>query len=133
MKRPNKSKYYSKVGYIPEDVQWDIHNSIARQRVNVQGRRSGKSYSAAKEAEIVFLTPNTRTWVVAPTYDLGDKIAREFDATLFSKVKFPCVNTQYDRGRLRYAKGINGSEIWIKTADEPKSLLGEGLDFLIVD
>jgi hypothetical protein len=129
----NKSKYFSNVGYIPEQVQWDVHNSDARFRVNIEGRRSGKSYSAAKEAEVVFISPNTRQWIVAPTYDMGDKIAREFDATLIKKVGFPCSATHYDRGRLRYAKGINGSELWVKSADAPESLLGEGLDNLIVD
>lgn len=130
---PNKNKYFENVGYVPEKVQWDIHNSLARFRVNIQGRRSGKSYSSAKEAEVSFIKPNTRSWVVAPTYDLGDKIAREIDFTLFRKVGFPCVTKKYDAGRLRYAKGINGSELWIKTADAPDSLLGEGLDLLIVE
>ena len=129
----NKSKYFENVGYAPEAVQWEIHNAESRFRVNIQGRRSGKSYSSAKEAEVVFLLPNTRQWIVAPTYDMGDKIAREFDATLIKKVGFPCTATHYDRGRLRYAKGINGSEIWVKSADAPESLLGEGLDNLIID
>jgi len=129
----NKAKYFQNVGYTPEQVQWAIHNSDYRFRVNIQGRRSGKSYSSAKEAEPAFLMPNSRGWIVAPTYDMGDKIAREFDATLLKKVGFPCTATHYDRGRLRYAKGINGSEIWVKSADAPESLLGEGLDWLIID
>ena len=129
----NKSRYFSNVGYVPEPTQLDVHNAPERFRVDIRGRRSGKSYSAAKEAETVFLIPNTRQWIVAPTYDLGDKIAREFDATLIKKVGFPCVAKKYDQGRLRYAKGINGAEMWVKSADAPESLLGEGLDHLTVD
>ena len=128
-----KSSYFHNVGYVPDRVQWDVHNSTARFRVNIQGRRSGKSYSSAKEAETLFLLPKTRQWIVAPTYDMGDKIAREFDATLIKKVGFPTIATHYDRGRLRYVKGANGSELWVKSADAPESLLGEGLDGMIVD
>jgi len=129
----NKNKYFKKVGYKPESVQSDVHNSKARFRVNIQGRRSGKSYGAAKEVEVEFLKPNRRIWIVAPTYELGDKIAREVDHTLFKKVGFPCSTKQYDRGRLRYAKGINGSELWVKSTDAPDSLLGEGLDLIVFD
>jgi hypothetical protein len=43
------------------------------------------------------------------------------------------VNGERHSGKLRYARFWNGSEIWIKSADNPDSLIGEGLDWLIID
>ena len=132
--RINKNKYFQAIGYEPEDVQWDVHNSDARFRVNIQGRRSGKSYGAAHEAEPFILTPNTRGWIVAPTYELAHKIGREIYKDLILDRGFPTTAKQTNQGQLYYAKFANRSEMWIKSAEDPdKSLLGEGLDWLIVD
>lgn len=128
-----KSKYFSNIGYVPEKVQWDIHNSNARFRVNVQGRRSGKSYGAAREAETAILCHNTRGWIVAPTYDLANKISREIYDNLILTHKFPTKEKRMSSGQMFYAKFINNSEIWIKSAENPDSLIGEGLDWLIID
>ena len=72
----NKRKLWSLIDYVPTQNQLDVHDSTARFRVNIQGRRSGKSFSAAAEALPYLLTPNTRGWVVAPNYELCDKVAR---------------------------------------------------------
>ena len=73
----NKTNLWKALGYSPSEAQLAVHNSRARFRVNVQGRRSGKSYSAAKEVLPYLLSPGNRIWVVGPTLDLANKIIRE--------------------------------------------------------
>lgn len=129
-----KANYFKEIEYVPDRIQWDLHNSKARFRVNIQGRRSGKSYSAAREAETAILQENTKGWVVAPSYDLATKIGREIHENLILKIKFPTINKRVINGNLFYAKFINGSELWIKSATTPDAgLVGEGLDWLIID
>ena len=128
----NKEKYFKAIGYAPESPQWDVHRSNKRWRINVQGRRSGKSYSAAREAEAALFVPETRGWIVAPTYDLAGKIGREVHQMLGINLGF-IQSKRMVSGQMFYAKCKNGSELWLKSADRPDSLLGEGLDFIVGD
>ena len=130
----NKSAYFKSIGYEPEPIQWAVHNSKARFRVNIQGRRSGKSYSASREAELGILKADSSGWVVAPSYELAHKIGRQIFSNLILKYRLPTITKKIINGQLFYAKFLNNSEIWIKSADSPDtSLVGEGLDFLIID
>ena len=111
-----------------------MHDSPCRFRVNIQGRRSGKSYSAAREALPYILSPGSRGWVVSRNYELCDKIGRIIKEDIFFKLKLPPISKKEISGQIYYFKlaGLN-SEVWIKSADNPDSLVGEGLDWLIVD
>jgi|TARA_Y100000310_G_scaffold123319_1_gene122098 hypothetical protein len=104
-----------------------VHNSPARFRINIQGRRSGKSFSAAREIEPWILTPKTKGWIVAPNYELCDKVARIVKEDLFLKLRLPIETKKEISGQLYYFKiaGL-GSEVWIRSADNPDSLVGEG-------
>ena len=115
------------VGYQPTPQQLSIHDSKARFRINCQGRRSGKSYSAAYEILPYLLTPNTRGWIVSPSYNLSQKIARIIKEDIMVKLKLPIENKKEVNGDLYYMKlaGLN-SEISVKSADSPESLIGEG-------
>ncbi len=128
----NKQKYFNAIGYEPEPCQWDIHNSDKRFRVNIQGRRSGKSYASAREAEVAIYTPETRGWVVAPTYDLAAKIGREIHQNLVLNQQF-AITKRMVGGSMFSATFKNGSEVSLKSAENPDSLIGEGLDWLIID
>ena len=118
---------WSHLGYSPSESQLAVHNSKARFRVNIQGRRSGKSYSAAKEILPYLLSPGNRIWVVAPTLDLADKIVREVKLDVITKLKLPIAYKKEISGQLHYMKlaGLN-SEISAKSADRPESLVGDG-------
>jgi len=130
----NRKKLWSLLGYQPTQQQLDIHNSRARFRINCQGRRSGKSYSAAYEILPWLLTPNSRGWIVAPSYDLGQKIARIVKEEVIQKMHLPIANKKEVNGDLYYLKiaGLN-SELSVKSADSPDSLIGEGIDYLVID
>jgi len=122
------------VGYQPTPQQLSIHDSTKRFRINCQGRRSGKSYSAAYEILPYLLTPNTRGWIVSPSYNLSQKIARIIKEDIMVKLKLPIENKKEVNGDLYYIKlaGLN-SELSVKSADSPESLIGEGVDYLVID
>jgi len=104
-----------------------VHDSHCRFRVNISGRRSGKSLAAAKEALPYILSPGSRGWVVSRNYELCDKIGRIIKEDIFFKLKLPPISKKEINGQIYYFKlaGLN-SEVWIKSADNPDSLVGEG-------
>ena len=122
------------MGYKPTPQQLNIHSSKKRFRINCQGRRSGKSYAAAYEILPWLLTPNTRGWIVSPSYNLSQKIARIIKEDIMVKLKLPIENKKEVNGDLYYMKlaGLN-SELSVKSADSPESLIGEGVDYLVID
>lgn len=143
-----KLRNFQRRGYIPHAEQLKVHNSTARFRVVVAGRRSGKTKLATEEALDLLCDPNrpnSRIWVVSKTYSLADKIFYEvFEQATIGKKKegqerkpallHPSqikrkVNSQQE-GMIRTAWG---SEVIRKTADNPDSLIGDELDLLIFD
>ena len=119
--------------YYPHQAQQIVHRSEARNRVVSAGRRWGKSTSlAAHEAFAQLCVPNSQLWVVAPTYDLADKVFRVV-------WKLAVVQNHVPGGirkaseRERYIWTNNDARITGKTADDPTGLVGEGLDAVIVD
>ena len=73
------------------------------------------------------LSPGTRSWIVAPTLDLADKIMREIKIDIITKLKLPIAHKKEVSGQVHYMKlaGLN-SEISVKSADRPESLVGDG-------
>ena len=122
------------MGYQPTPHQLAIHNSKARFRVCNMGRRSGKSWMAAHEIIPWLLTPNTRGWIVAPNYNLGQKVAREVKRIIIRELKLPVESKKEISGDLYFMRlsGLN-SEIAVRSADSPESLIGEGVDYLVID
>jgi len=117
--------------YIPHPVQVAIHSSKKRFRVVVCGRRTGKSLLASYEISYKACEPNQIIWIVAPTYDLTDKIFREvvkiFKIILRGEDVAKCSTKE------RHIILKNGTQIIGKSAENPDSLLGEGVDFLVFD
>lgn len=76
------------------------------------------------------IVPNQKIWVVAPTYDLTEKVFRE---VFWGFHKFlPHWIKKSSESELRIEL-VNGSVLECKSADNPVSLIGEGLNFLIID
>lgn len=98
------------------------------------GRRSGKSWSAAHEILPWLLTPNTRGWIVGPNYSLANKIAREVKRVVMTQLKLPILSKKEISGDLYYMKlaGLN-SELSVKSAENADSLIGDGVDYLVID
>jgi hypothetical protein len=73
-------------------------------------------------------------WVVAPTYDLADKVFRELVILVAEHLRHRIVTLKEGEKRLLLRNMAGGiSEIRGRSADNPISLLGEGLDWVIVD
>ena len=132
----NKTALFGDLGYAPHPGQRAVHESGASRRVLACGVRWGKTLCAAMEGLSAALAPAERTmgWVVAPTYDLADKVFREIELIVARHLRHRLLSLKEHERRLVLRNMAGGvSEIRAKSADNPVSLLGEGLDWLVVD
>jgi hypothetical protein len=134
--RLNKAAFFRALRYEPHPGQREVHASRAPRRVLACGVRWGKSRAAAIEALTAAMEPKERSmgWVVAPTYDLADKVFREIVIIVAEHLRHRIVSLKENEKCLVLRNMAGGiSEIRGKSADNPVSLLGEGLDWVIVD
>jgi len=134
--RIDKVELFRVVGYAPHAGQAPMHASTARFRVLACGARFGKSVAAAMEVVAALLEPGdkTRGWIVAPSRDLVDRIFERVLVTF--REHFPGRIIEEDaRGQRLIVRNLGGgvSEVRGKAAENAVSLLGESLDFLVVD
>jgi len=130
-----KEKWFELLEFTPHEGEQILFDSDARFKVWVCGRRWGKSLTAARWAETKILIPGSRGWVVANTYDLTRKVIREIYTDMVVKFMKP--------GGMKLIKDIQsgpilmefpwGSTVEGKSCDQPNSLLGEGLDWIVFD
>lgn len=132
----NKAAHFKKVGYTPMPHQQEFHNSKARFRCAVCGRRTGKSTMVARDKEATLLLPNTLGWIVGPTYDLGAKefavMWKDLIKTLqLGRDKRVKKNFSIKSGDM-YIEFPWGSRVEVRSAQYPDTLVGEGLDWAIL-
>jgi hypothetical protein len=132
----DRDAFFKSIGYQPHRGQRLFHNSTARFKVPTCGRRYGKSTMAARDEEPRLFTPNRRTWIVGPTYDLGEKEFRVIWDDLI-------VKRQLGRDK-RIKKAFNKrsgdmyiefpwqTRIEVRSAEYPENLVGESLDHVIL-
>lgn len=131
----SKEAIFKQIGYTPHRRQWLFHNSAARFKVPVCGRRFGKSRMAAAEAEPELFKPNTVGWIVGPTYKLG---AKEFqymwDDIVIKLGMGPHIKRKANNVRTgeMFIEMPWGSRVDVMSAEYPDGLVGEGLDWIIV-
>ncbi len=134
--RIDKAQVFADLSYEPQEGQRAVHESRALRRVLACGVRWGKTRAAAMEGIAAALEPraNSIGWIVAPTYDLADRVYREIQAIIGMQLKHRLISMkEHDRRILLRNLAGGVSEIRAKSADNTDSLLGEGLDWLIVD
>jgi hypothetical protein len=96
--------------------------------VLVAGRRFGKTKAAVNELiRAAIRVPESVNWWVAPTFSITRKGWRELFRYLPAEIVANISRTEV------MVELINGASIWFKSADNPDSLLSEGLDFVVVD
>lgn len=114
-----------RINVKPHQGQKTVHNHPARFKVLAAGRRWGKTRLGVNECLDV-AARGGRAWWVAPSYkmsEVGWRPVRRIGAKIGAEIR------RADRQiRLR-----NGGEVTIRSADNPDSLRGEGLDFLVFD
>lgn len=145
-----KKRLYDELGYTPhprmdkDHKNWDLvgqehpsmqefHASSARFKALVAGSRFGKSYGAAMEVLPIIFWPRTRGWIVAPSYDLGEKEFAYLWESIVIKLRMNPPRKSYDpRSGRMFMKLVNGSTVRVKSVKNPEDLLGDEIDWVIL-
>src|SRR3989304_2040646 len=109
----------------PHPGQFAVHKHPARFTVLAAGRRWGKTRLGVNEC-LTIAAAGGRAWWVAPSYktsEVGWRPLRRMGAKLDAEVR------RVDRQIIL----PNGGEVSVRSADDPNSLRGEGLDFVVMD
>jgi hypothetical protein len=133
-KRANidRNKLWEKIGYTPHGPeQYQFHDSDARFRTAVCGRRFGKSTMAAIDLVEACFIPNAWYWICGPTYKLGEKEFRPvYDAFCNPKklnmAKDIKKSYSVNQGNMRMQFPW-GTTLEVVSATNKDSLQGEGL------
>lgn len=128
-----KKKWFKYLNYKPHDGQLALHypeKKDARFHVIVCGRRFGKTWASAMEATYVASQPNKRIWVVGMSYRKARLIFREIWQRMVighgEDVDKASEKDMYIR--FKWGTTVEGM-----SADNADSLVGEGLDLLVID
>lgn len=109
--------------------QQEVGASEARFRVVIAGRRWGKTYLSIRELARACRQPNRRVFYVAPTYRQAKQIVWD---TLKYRLQDLNWTERINESDLTITLR-NGSRISLRGADNPDSLRGVGLDFIVMD
>jgi len=140
-----KQQWFDFVDYNPHHGQQLLHNPPkgeyhpkdnpdgARFIVACCGRRFGKSYSAAREAEVIVTQANKVVWIVGPSYNTSEKIFRIVYDDLVVKKGYKPSHYSHKEQILKFNWSGGQSIICGKSAEHPSGLIGEGCDLVILD
>lgn len=131
-----RARFFADLEYTPHPGQAAVHRSRAPRRVLACGVRWGKTKCAAMEGLAAAMEPAERSvgWIVAPTYDLADRVFREIQVAVALHLRHRIVKISESERRIVLRNMAGGlAEIRAKSGDNPTSLLGEGLDWVILD
>lgn len=135
----NKAEWFKQTGYDPHPGQRVIHWSNARHRVLCNGRRWGKTLLGGKEAETMAFVKNymgeaRHGWIVGPEYADAEKefrvVYNTFKSLDIDKLSARFLNNK-DTGNM-HIKTRWGFELECRSARHPETLVGEGLDFVLL-
>jgi phage FluMu gp28-like protein len=108
-------------------AQMDVLKSDARFKVLACGRRWGKTRLATVMVVAEALR-GKRAWWVAPSYKMG-RVGWRLIKRLVKQLPFTC-RVREDEHLIEMP---TGGEVAVHSADDPDSLRGEGLDFVVLD
>ena len=134
-----KDKWFEQTGYRPHQGQKQAHYDSTRNRVLSNGRRWGKSMFGGKEMEGMAFVRNfrgepMRGWIIGPEYSDAEKEFRIVYDT-FKKLGIDTISSKFlsnvENGNMRIATNW-GFDLQCRSARHPESLVGEGLDFVLL-
>ena len=134
-----KDAWFQQTGYEPHLGQSLVHFDGTRHRVLTNGRRWGKSLFGGKEIECMAFIRNyigqpMRGWIIGPNYGDAEKEFRVVYNT-FKALGIDQVSSKFiknvENGNMRIATNW-GFELECRSAQHPESLVGEGLDFVLL-
>ena len=115
----------TQINVSPHEGQHAVHSDPARFKVLASGRRWGKTRLGVNEC-LDYASQGKRAWWVAPSYKMGAVGWRPL-MRIGSKI-----GAEVRRGD-RQVLLPHGGEVCVRSADDPQSLCGEGLDFVVLD
>jgi len=110
-------------------AQREVWDCPARFRVLASGRRWGKTWMGSAMCIDAALSGG-RAWWIAPSYPMANVGWRGLNE--MRRQLLPMMDIE-QRKVDRAILFDNGGEVWVRSADRPDSLRGEGLDFLVMD
>lgn len=134
-----KDIYFEQTGYVPHQGQEMVHYNLARHNALSNGRRWGKTLLGAKEAEVCAFLKNRlgdpmRVWIVGPNYSDCEKefrvVYNSLKALGVDQVSSKFLNN-VENGNMHIATNW-GFDIQCKSAAHPETLVGEGLDHVLL-
>lgn len=134
-----KDKWFEQTDYIPHPGQKVVHYDNTRNRVLSNGRRWGKSMLGGKEIEALAFVKNwrgepMRGWIIGPEYTDAEKEFRIIFDT-FKKLGIDQISTKFlsntENGNM-HIQTKWGFDLQCRSARHPESLVGEGLDFVLL-
>jgi len=114
-------------------LQKMVFNDPAKHKIVIAGRQFGKSILMDEECiKTAIDIPFAKCWIVAPTIARCKRIHWD---NLINRLKYLKWISKPEQFRLSDSsiKLNNGSEIYLKSFENPATLVGEGLDFLGLD
>lgn len=141
-----KDSVWARLNYRPNEAQEAVHRSLVRHRVNVAGRRTGKSVGGGRELTVAAMEAyhlrgllqdrNIRyeCWIVGPNYTDSEKEFR----VLYNDCRK--IGLPFDKPGTYYnPKGDMVISLWDgrfivhgRSGAHPESLVGEGLHFAVM-
>jgi hypothetical protein len=132
-----KQFIFDQLEYKPHsEKQQAIHDSLARFRILVCGRRYGKTTFGAKEMTAAICDPEQAGyyWIVGPNYDQGEKEFRIIYMDVTKRLRLgknvkKTYNVKQGDMRMEFPWG---TVLEVKSAERKQGLLGEGLKGVIM-
>jgi phage FluMu gp28-like protein len=128
-------KLQAKVVIPHEGGQQAIMQDETRFQIVCCGRRFGKTVVGAKKILKQCRQPNQMCWWIAPTYKVVKRGYKEVLRQLPDNVltHAPPQDSAFDAGRSVVLKFQNGSRMEFYSAERPEGMLGEGVDYAVLD
>lgn len=111
------------------DVQKAVSDDSNRFKVVVAGRRWGKSWLSMHEMAKHARFPNSKIFYVAPTYKMCKQILWDDIKEKFIRCRWAKKINESDLT----IKLVNGSQIYLRSGDNPDNLRGVSMDYLVMD
>lgn len=131
-----KEHLFQLIKYTPHPAQRLYHQSNARYKVPVCGRRFGKSTMTSRDVEPLLFEKKKWLWIVGPTYDLAEKEFRVLWDDLIIGQRLGMdkrVKKSYNKRSGDMSIEFPwGTLLEVKSAEHPERLVGEGLDYVIM-
>lgn len=130
MRQIDLSKLKQIINFHPNPIQKEILLNLDRFTIVNSGKRAGKSTLCAYLALRELFLPDKNIWVVGPNHDVASRV---WDYLTFWIYKEFNDIFKVNKHEHIIENSVTNSKLVTKTAETESSLLGKGLDLLIVD